>query len=56
MIILKIKAKLIIDAIITSIDNNVFITTSFIPLNDVVFNIVINILQTKGINKTVAIM
>jgi len=56
IIILEIEAKLIADITIVSIDNNIFIIILFIPLNNVVFNIVINILQTKGTNEVVVIM
>ncbi len=56
IIILKIKVKLIINIIIVSIDNNTFIVVFFILLNDVVFNIVIDILQTREVNEAVVIV
>jgi len=44
MIILEIEVKLIIDIIIAFINNNAFIITFFIFLNDIIFNIATDIL------------
>ncbi len=55
-IILEIEVKLIADIIIIFIDNNVFIITFSISLNDVIFNIAIDILRIEGTNKVVVIV
>ncbi len=56
IIILEIEVKLIINIIIVFINNNVFIVTFSILLNDVVFNIATNILRMEGTNETVFII
>ncbi len=56
MIILKIEVELIINIIIVFIDNNVFIVVFFILLNNVVFNIAMDILRIKGANEAVVVV
>jgi len=56
IIILKIEVKLIINIIIVSTNNNAFIATFSISLNDVIFNITINILRTEETNETVVVI
>ena len=55
-ITLEIEVKLIINIITTSTNNNAFIATSSILLNDIVFNIVTDVLQIKGTNETIVIV
>ncbi len=56
MITSEIEAKLIIDVIIVSINNNISIIIFSTFLNDVVFNIVTNILQIGRTNEVVIMM
>ncbi len=56
IIILKFKVKLIINIIIIFINNNIFIITFIILLNDIIFNIVINILQIEKTNEMIVII
>ncbi len=56
IIILEIEVKLIISIIIVFINNDAFIIVFFILLNNIIFNIAIDVLRTGGTNETVVIV